>query len=101
MYSTVFLCLFFVLLFFFFGFIANHRYSLQKTKSRQPGHSICWTSRNKNAVFGEIRIRYKFFQLQPKKETSSSSLGDRREKSFINFPFKSGNVAPTNNLHFR
>ena len=36
-----------------------------------------WTSGNKNAVFfAEIQIHCIFFLLQPKKETSSSSLRD-------------------------
>ena len=48
--------------------------------------SQCWSfrtgrvlgqSRQKCRFFAEIQIRCKLFQLQPKKETFSSSLGDR------------------------
>ena len=56
----------------------------------KAGHfdlSRSWTSCNKNAVFfAEIQIRCKFFQLRPKRETSSSSLGDRLEKRSIISP---------------
>ena len=58
-------------------------------RSEGSGHfdlAGSWTSRYKNAVFfAEIQIRCKVFQLQPNRETSSSSLGDRLQKCFI-FP---------------
>ena len=45
------------------------------------------TSRNKNAVFfAEIQICCNLFQLHPKRETSSSSLGDRLERRSIITP---------------
>ena len=74
---------------FFFGFIANHCYTLQKDEVKAAWSfdlAGSWTSRNKNAVFAEFRLRYKCFQFQPKKETSSSSLGDQLEKTFIISP---------------
>ena len=88
----VFHCIFVSVLrltFFFFGFIANHCYTLQKTKSRQPGHSI-WQGPGPVATRMLFSPNFEsatnFFQLQPKKETSSSSLGDRLEKSYIISP---------------
>ena len=84
-YSTAFWCLFVVLpFFFFFSFIAKLLLLLSQNEVK-AGHfnlSGSWTSRNKNDVFFFHRNSnpLQIFQLQPKKETSSSSLGDRREK---------------------
>ena len=50
----------------------------------------CWTSLIKCRFFLEIRIH----QLQPKKETSHSTLRDRLEKSFIISPFKLSHLSP-------
>ena len=87
MFSTVFWCLLVVFLFFFFWlycittatpFIPGVTPSNDEVKA---GHfylaAESWTSRNKNAAFfAAIQIRCKFFQLQSKRETSFSSLGD-------------------------
>ena len=83
-YSTAFWCLFVVLLFFFFSSIAKLLLLLSQNEVK-AGHfnlSGSWTIRKKNAVFFFHRNSnpLQIFQLQPKKETSSSSLGDRREK---------------------
>ena len=82
-YSTAFWCLFVVLLLFFFSFIAKLLLLLSQNEVK-AGHfnlSGSWTSRNKNAVFFHRNSNpLQIFQFQPKKETSSSSLGDRREK---------------------
>ena len=87
MYCPVFWCLLVVFLFFvFLALLHNHwyslytrRYSLQTTKSRLV-ISIWLQSPGPVAIkmpfFAEIQIRCKFFQLQPKRETSFSSLGD-------------------------
>ena len=74
---------------FFFGFIANHCYTLQKTKSRQPGHSI-WQGP------GPVATRMLFspnfdsatnvFSFSPRRKPPSSSLGDQLEKTFIISP---------------
>ena len=87
MYSTVFWCLL-VFLPVFLVLLHNHCYSLHKTKSRLVT-SICKVldqSQQKCHFFTEIPVRCKFFQLQPERETSFSSVRDRLEKSFIISP---------------
>ena len=89
-YSTVFRCLLSVLLFFFLGLLHNHCYSLHKTYEVKAGHfdlAGSWTSRNKMPLFcRNLQVCCKFFRLQPKRETSFSSLRDRLKKSFIISP---------------
>ena len=76
------------------GFLAllhNHCYSLQNTKSEGWSFLSCKRvldqSQQKCRFLAEIQIHCKFFQLQPKRETSFSSLGDngafcaKRERS--------------------
>ena len=81
MYSTAFWCLFVVLLFFWLYCITAVTPFIERSEGWSLRSVGSWTSRNKNAVFfcrnsNPLQI----FQLQPKRETSSSSLGDRLEK---------------------
>ena len=87
MYSTLFWCLFVVFLFVFFWLCC-----ITTATSCIPGvtpfkrQSQGWSflsgcrvldqSQQKCRFFAEIQIRCKFFQLQPKRKTSFSSLGD-------------------------
>ena len=82
-------CLFTVFFFFFFWL-----YCITTVTSfirRSQGWSlrsgrVLDQSQQKCRFFVEIRVCCKFFQLQPKRETSFSSLRDRLEKSFIISP---------------
>ena len=78
MYSTVFWCLL-VLFLFFWLYCLN---TVTPFKRRSQGWSflsgcrVLDQSQQKCRFFAEIQIHCEFFQLQPKTETSFSSLGD-------------------------
>ena len=98
-YSTVFRYPLVVLL-VSLALLHNHCYSLHKTKSRLVTSiwQCCWpvaakmpffrrsVPTNVNDVAGYSEVAPKFFQLQPKRETSFSPPRDRLEKSFITSP---------------
>ena len=52
-------------------------------------------SQQKCVFFRRNSNPLQIFQLQPKKETSSSSMGDRLEKKIHNFPIKSSHLCRT------
>ena len=89
-YSTVFRCLLFVLLFFLGVYcITTVTPFIRRMKSRLvtsiwQGHGPVAT---KMPLFcRNLQVCCKFFRLQPKRETSFSSLRDRLKKSFIISP---------------
>ena len=88
-YSTVFRCLLVVLLFFFFWLYCMTTVTpfIRQSQgwSLRSGR-VLDQSQQKCSVFAEIQVCCKFFQLQPKKETSFSFLRDWLEKSFIISP---------------
>ena len=84
MYSTAFWCLFVVLLFFWLYCVTtvtpfierSEGWSLRSLGVLDQSHQECrFLRRNSNPL--------QIFQLRPKRETSSSSLGDRLEKRSI------------------
>ena len=89
MYSTVFRCQLVVLLFFFLCLycITTVTPFIRRSQgwSLRSGR-VLDQSQQKCRFFAEIQVCCKFFRLQPKRETSFSSLRDRLEKSFINSP---------------
>ena len=97
MYCTAFWWLFVVLLFCWGALLRNHCYSFHRTKWRLvtsiwqgPGPvatRMPFFRRNSNLL--------QIFQLQSKRETSSSSLGDQLEKNIHNFPIKSSHLCRT------
>ena len=86
-YFTVFRrCLLVVLLFFLFFFLLYCITTVTPfIKSLRSGR-VLDQSQKKCRFFAEIKVCCKFFQLQPKRETSFSSLRDRLEKSVIISP---------------
>ena len=75
----------FFFLFFFLALLHNRLLlpSYDEAKAAHFNLAESWTSRNKNAAFSpKLKSVANFFQLQPKGETSFSSLRDRLEKSF-------------------
>ena len=84
MYSTAFWCLSFYCFFFWLYCLTTVTpFSVLSQNEEKAGNfdlAGSWTSRNKNAVFFRRNSNpLEIFQLQPKRETSSSSLGDRRQ----------------------
>ena len=87
MYSTAFWCLFVVLLFFWLYCVTTVTPFIERSEG--------WSHRSVR-VLDQLQQECRFFhrnsnplqifQLQPKRETSSSSLGDRLEKRSIISP---------------
>ena len=84
-------CLSFYCFFFFLALLRNHCYS--SVIERSEGWSL-WSvgvldqSQEDCRFFSRNSNQLQIFQIQPKRETSSSSLGDRLEKRSIISPKK-------------
>ena len=87
MYSTAFWCLFVVLRFFWLYFVTTVTPFIERSEGwslrsvgvlDQPQQECRFFRRNSNPL--------QIFQLRPKRETSSSSLGDRLEKRAVISP---------------
>ena len=95
-YSAAVWCLFVVLL-FLLALLRNHCYSFHRTKWRLVTSIflVLDQSQKKCRFFRRNSNPLQIFQLQPKTETSSSSLGDRLEKKSIISPIKSSHLCRT------
>ena len=96
MYSTAFWCLFVVLLFFWLYCVTAVTPFIERSEgwSLRSGR-VLDQSQQKCRFFRRNSNPQQIFQLQPKKETSPSSLGDRLEKKSIISPIKSSHLCRT------
>ena len=82
MYSTAFWCLFVVLLFFWLYCVTTVTPFIERSEGWSLRSVGILDQSQQNPVFlGRNSNLLQIFQLQPKKDTSSSSLGDRLEKT--------------------
>ena len=85
MYSTAFWCLFVVLL-IFFTLLRNRCYSFHRTKWSLRSVGVLDQSQQECRFFRRNSNPLQTFLLQPKRETSSSSLEDQLEKRSLISP---------------
>ena len=106
MYSTVFLCLFFVLLFFFLALLLTTVTPFKRFKRRSQGSLVIRSGRVldqslQECCFRRISNPLQIFSASAQEGNLFFLSGRSARKKLYNFPFNSGYVAPTNNLHFR
>ena len=86
-YSAAVWCLFVVLLFFWLYCVTTVTPFIERSEGWSlPSVGVLDQSQKQCRFFRRNSNPLRIFQLQPKKETSSSSLGDRLEKKIHNFP---------------
>ena len=93
MYSTAFWCLIVVYCFFWLYCVATVTPFIEGWSLRSVG--VLDQSQQECRFFRRNSNPLQIFQLRPKRETSSSSLGDQLEKRSIISPIKSSHLCPT------
>ena len=94
MYSTAFWCLFVVLLFFWLYCVTTVTPFIERSEGWSlPSGRVLDQSQQECRFFRQSSNPLKIFQLQPKRETSCSSLGDRLEKRSTISPSNRANCA--------